>query len=213
MLSSDSQVLNLGHKDSVPTIQIEVISSTSPQGEPPRHPGWILSDPDVIDQIDQTAGKLGRRYGHTSSDIEDIRQDIRLHLFQKESLYDPVRGTPGAFANTVLKSWLWTSVRYLKQQRRRGRMYRRPLSKVEIPPELDGIDQASARVESADLLNTCLSRLSEDEVWLLRLVLENGQERAAALSEIPRRQLRHRLCFICTTCSDLHSFSEKAAKP
>lgn len=213
-MHSDNENKNTnGDSNSEPTKRNEANHQHQPLGEPPRPPGWILDDPDVIEQIDLTAHKLSKRCGHSSSDLEDIKQDIRLHLFQKESAFNPDRGTPGAYANCILRTWLWTKLRYLKQQRRKGRMYRRPLSRVELPPDQDGLDQASSPVEAADLLKTYLSRFSQNEVWLLRLVLEHGQERAAVLLGIKRRELRHRLCFIRTTCSDLHSFSEKAARP
>ncbi|MCA9277232.1 MAG: hypothetical protein KDA29_14515 [Phycisphaerales bacterium] len=167
----------------------------------------------MIEQIDHNALKLSKRCGYSSSDIEDIKQDIRLHLFQKESAYDPERGTPGAYANHIVKTWLWTKLKYLNQQCRKGRMYKWSFLPAEEPLDPRGLDQVVDSAVASELLTTALAQLSSQDVWVVRLTREHGQVRASKLLGIKRRQLRHQLRFVSAICSDLHSFSEKAAKP
>ena len=210
MHSDNAKKMPLTHTVAVPSVSNQAMFSVEVLGDPPRPPGWILQDPDVIEQIDRSALMLSRRCGHTSSDLEDIKQDIRLHLFLKESDFDPNRGTPGAYANSVLRTWLWTTLRYLQRQRRRGRMNQRSLCMVGEPLAQGGADQASEPVVAADLLSACLARLSDEEFWVLMHRFEFGQVRAAKMTGVSRRQICHTVTFIRASCSDLHPYSEKA---
>ena len=176
--------------------------------EEAKPPGWILQHSDVQKQIDRAAFRLSRRCGHTKSDLEDIKQDICLHLLMKESGYDPSRGTVGAYVCCVLKSWLLTRMRYLQQQRRKGRMRTRPLIQMDDPPQSHGADLVCRALEETDLTMGCLSRLSSEEIRLLRLAIELTQVHAAETLAISRRQFRHQLRLIRETCNDLDPFSE-----
>lgn len=55
----------------------------------------------ICREADFAAGKIVRQLGLPAHDREDIRQDLLLDLIARLPAFDPVRGSLGAFANTV----------------------------------------------------------------------------------------------------------------
>ncbi len=165
--------------------------------------GWILDDPDVCEQVDKAAEKLSRRCGHSPSDFEDLKQDIMMFLLQIEEKYIPQRGSIGAYASTAIKSCVTMRIRYRLQQRRRGRLSN--ISFDETDGSLKPLDISSwANVlETLDLFNACLLRLSPQQVQLLIDIDRHGQVQTAQAMGISRRQIMNQLDQIRDMCADL----------
>lgn len=181
------------------------LKGTSEEEKPP---GWILDNPDVQRQIDTVAYTLQVRCRHSRSDLEDLKQDLRLYLIQNESNYDPNRGSVGGYVNVLLNSYLRMQIRARAFRLRRGRL---PPGQLSDGQDMDSFaDSAPDRdmVEQSDLLETCLERLSPQEIMLVLITLEAGQVRASAALDESRRQIRNLLDLVSKTCADLDSLSE-----
>lgn len=170
--------------------------------------GWILDDPDVQDQVIWMARRLRMRCRDDSSDLKDHEQDLRLYLIQQESKYDPTRGSVGAFVCVLLDSYVKMQIRSRLTRRRRGRL---PLVRLSEDTDLDLRATPTSSwdsVELRDQLQTCLDRLSSDEISMLLLTANSGRLLASAVTNVSRRQIRNQLSLISQTCADLDSFSK-----
>ena len=80
----------------------------------------IVSDPFTATLINIKARQLCRRSDFSPSDYDDLRQDMRLYLLEKASLFDPERGNLEAFVTNALKTWVAMRLRYRNRNKRRG---------------------------------------------------------------------------------------------
>ena len=83
----------------------------------PSDRGWNF-DGQTDRLIAHKARQLCRLPGLTSSDVEDVEQELKLHLFQKSHLFDPTRASAITFANCVLENKACSIVRQLKAKKR-----------------------------------------------------------------------------------------------
>ena len=78
------------------------------------------SDPSVRTIIKKKARQLCRRSEYSSSDFDDLCQELHLHLLQKAHLFDPGRACPAAFAHEAIKSFIGMQLRRARRQKRGG---------------------------------------------------------------------------------------------
>lgn len=165
------------------------------------HSGWILRDPSVPEQIDQAASFMSRRCGYNSSDLEDLKQDIRFYLLEREDKHDPTRGSVGAYVNCLLQYWRLMTIRYRKRLVRRGASSVRSFHDTEEPVGVSDSEVQCADIDTKDLLNACMARLSSQDIELVFSVVQNGKARTADHQSISRRQVDNRLDLIRASCS------------
>lgn len=68
--------------------------------------------------IKHKARELVGHYGFTISNMEDVEQDLRIHVAQKLLEYDSMRGAKSTYVRTVIKRKI-TSI--IKEERQSGR--------------------------------------------------------------------------------------------
>jgi DNA-directed RNA polymerase specialized sigma24 family protein len=61
-------------------------------------------DPAISELIRHKARKLIGSYGFTSSDEEDLRQELTFHVIRNMKSYDPSRSSPRTFADRIRMS-------------------------------------------------------------------------------------------------------------
>jgi len=64
----------------------------------------IVSDPFTVTFIRVKAGQLIKRSDFSSSDFDDLQQDMRLYLLEKAHLFDPDRGNLESFVTKAVNS-------------------------------------------------------------------------------------------------------------
>jgi len=79
----------------------------------------IVSAPFTVTIICAKARQLCRRSDFSRSDYDDLRQDMRLYLIKKASLFDPARGNLEAFVTNALNTWVAMRLRYHNREKRR----------------------------------------------------------------------------------------------
>lgn len=76
------------------------------------------SNPAIRSIVRRKARRLARGHEFADHEVEDLEQDMWLHLLQMRRHYDPSRGSPEAFTVTVTGSWAAMEVRQRKRNRR-----------------------------------------------------------------------------------------------
>ncbi|QDU71066.1 sigma-70 family RNA polymerase sigma factor [Mucisphaera calidilacus] len=79
----------------------------------------IVSDPFTVTFIRVKAGQLIKRSDFTSSDFEDLQQDMRLYLLEKAHLFDPDRGNLESFVTKAVNSCVGMILRRQDRLKRR----------------------------------------------------------------------------------------------
>jgi len=64
------------------------------------------------------AQTLVGRYGYTRSDLEDITQDLALHVLERLGEYDPGRGAWSTFLKRVMRNKIVHLIEYRTYQKR-----------------------------------------------------------------------------------------------
>lgn len=155
------------------------------------------------DLIRARAWQLCRRSDFSSSDYDDLRQAMLLHLIRTTHLYDPARGTPTAFAEVVLANW---SAQHLRDRSRLKRSLHRTRS-IEELGEAPSIDRrwrpatpVPQRAHERDMYRRCLLALSPQQLRLLADAALRGERWTARAHGLSRRQVRNELEAIRAAC-------------
>jgi len=98
--------------------------------------GLNPEDPAIADLIRKSARKLSRSPGFDLHEAEDIAQNLRTHLLEKITCYDPAKSPPLAFANLVIKQKIISIVRHRFGQCRDPRRVERSMD--TIVDDVDG---------------------------------------------------------------------------
>jgi len=143
----------------------------------PEQVARILTE-EVEGVIGLQARRLCRAYGFTRADIEEVEQELRLHLCQNEDRFDPTIGDRGAWASSVLTRKCASLFRY----RRAAKRYAgRPDVSIE---DSDAGSHAAPHAGPADLridLAALRSELAGDERDVMDALIECGSDSAAAI--------------------------------
>jgi|GEM_PF-6073630 len=216
MLSQDTHTV-------AATSSVEIKASIKPDKTEKKLPGWILDDPTVDepsvdeptveDLIDRSAKRMSRCCGHSPSDQEDLKQDMRIFLIEKEDQYDPDRSPVVAYVNCLLRTWVLMRIRYSKRLIRKGHLSTRWFGDHDEPMNPSKSEIDCKNIDTADLLEACRSRLSSDEFQLLISVSQIGKSRTASELCISRSQVYIRLSQIRSTCSDLEEIFNFPDRP
>jgi len=92
--------------------------------------GLNPEDPAIADLIRKSARKLSRSPGFELHEAEDIAQNLRTHVLEKITCYDPAKSPPLAFANVLIKRMIVSLIRHRFAQCRDPRRIERFLDSI-----------------------------------------------------------------------------------
>lgn len=95
------------------------------------------------------AQKLVGRAGITRSEIEDLRQDLRLHLWRRLPMFDPCRAKYETFVDRIVRHRAATIVEFRKAARRSHLRCQCSLNEGVTAPGGETIERASMVDEEA----------------------------------------------------------------
>jgi RNA polymerase sigma factor (sigma-70 family) len=127
--------------------------------------------------IRHKARRLIGHHGFTGHDIEDLEQDLCLHVLQRSDRFDPARGARHAFIATVIHNKIANILAGRTAQRRDRR-------REQLFGEMDdiaGADEIRQRDLTLDV-RVVVGRLPPDLRLVAGLLRENG-----SLAEVSRR--------------------------
>jgi len=172
----------------------------------------IVSDPFTITLIRIKARQLCRRSDFSRSDYDDLRQEMRLYLLEKVSLFDPSRGRREAFVTRCLNTWVTMQLRYRGRQKRRASYQAVSLEGTPVACEGDVTslgaillkEDGQRRVqvypvspteqfELREALDHVMEKLAPADRELLSQVAEDGLARTARERRVSRRQIKNAL--------------------
>lgn len=141
--------------------------------------------------IRQKARKLGGHFGFRAGDVDDIQQEIALHVFPRTGQHDPSRGTRGGFVSSMADNRVVNIIEHRTAKRRDNRR------DVRIGDGQDHLvmdhattpDRIDAQIDVQDALWALTPELSQIAV---RRVTESEAEIASAMG-LTRAAVRHRL--------------------
>ena len=128
----------------------------------------IVSNPFTVNFIRSKAAQLCRRPEFSSSDREDLQQDMRLYLLEKADQFDSNKGNLESFVTGTLRTWVAMKLRHDQRQKRR------------CPHESISLESTMIESDEADV---CLAAT---------LTEEDGRRRTGAypISDIEQFELR-----------------------
>jgi len=168
----------------------------------------IVSDPFTTTLIRIKARQLCRRSDFSSSDCEDLQQDMRVYLLEKAHLFDPVRGNLEAFVTKAIRTWVAMQLRYRSREKRRDSF--RALSLERTRVECDGDITAlgvilveedgrrmsqyytlseTERFELCEAVDHAMGNLEPKDREILTHVAEYGVASASRAFGVSRRQI------------------------
>ena len=170
-------------------------------------------DGDVVDAyakelIKYKARQLAGSYGYTSSDTEDIEQELTIHCWQRRDRYDPQRGQRSTFWSRIINNKIASMIerrRAAMRDYRRETSLKRPVqSPDDEPTDLAALLEEGAcrrkpdpsSSEAPDLnvdLHAVVSRLPAEDRELCRLLQDCSPAETARRIGIPRGTLYDRL--------------------
>ncbi len=144
--------------------------------------------------IKAKAWKLAGHYGYGTSDVDDIRQDIRCRWIEQSHRHDPTRGSRATFVNTVADNHMANLIEKKTAQRRdnRGDI---PIGDADDRALIDGWTDAK-QVELQVDLREAMSRLSPELQEIAVRNVNEGEEEIAEAMGLTRAAVRHRLKII-----------------
>lgn len=168
----------------------------------------LISDPFVANLIRIRACKLCRRGDFSSSDFDDLRQGMRLHLIEKAHLFDQARGSLEAFVTRILSTWVAGQLRFRNRHKRRASYKAVSLERTAVEYEghlcplgsvlleedghrLHGTD----RMPELDLFELregvrhVMASLDPEDQQLLTEVAEHGVAEVARTRQVSRHQI------------------------
>jgi RNA polymerase sigma-70 factor (ECF subfamily) len=124
----------------------------------PPPPATVLLDTYAQQLIRYKARRLVRKPGFTTSDQEDVEQDLALHLLRKAKHFEPSRAALNTFVSRVLDSGVIAIIR------KRKRLKRAPASHRSLDERVSAKDPApaSASITDADNVRRLQSTASSD---------------------------------------------------
>lgn len=157
--------------------------------------------------IRRKAKRLVGHYGYRSSDVQDIEQDLAMHVFQQTCRHHPERGSRYGFVVTVVKNKLLNLIQ-LKRAMKRNNACEVRAEEVGEAGQLDergSPEQIDIQIDVRDLLQ----RMPEDLQQIARLRMAGHREsELEELLNLTRAQVRSRLHRIEKLFRDAHLDSE-----
>jgi hypothetical protein len=154
----------------------------------PSDPRFTEADADIIKR---KAKRLVGHYGYRTSDVEDIEQDLAMHVFPRTRLHQPEKGSREGFIGTIATNKL-RNVIELRTAQKRNRQH-----DVRIDDLGEGVvNDGTVSQEHLDRqidVREALRRMPKDlqEIALLRM--EHSEKDLEDLLHLTRAQVRVRL--------------------
>lgn len=178
----------------------------------PRHKFVLF--PSIRHIIACRASRLSQQWPFIPDDRPDLEQSMRLHLIERSDRYDPERGTHEMFAESVLSNWEAQQHRNARRLKRRSGHYARPMHAAPHSELICRDWQHVERLHDAnDLLDRCSQRLDDQDLLLLWLIVDHGEQGAAEILKTTRHQIRTRLGLIRDKCRNLKENDQKPDRP
>lgn len=147
--------------------------------------------PDDAEIIKRKAKRLVGHYGYRTADVEDLQQELALHVFPRTRLHQPERGSREGFIGTVASN----KIRNVIEQRTAQKRDQRHDVRIDDVGEGAVIDGtiAQERIDQQIDVREALRRMPADlrEIALLRA--EHTEKELGKLLHLTRAQVRTRL--------------------
>jgi RNA polymerase sigma factor (sigma-70 family) len=141
--------------------------------------------------IKRKAKRLAGHYGYRISDVEDIEQDLAMHVFQQTHRHEPGRGSREKFVSKVAKNKLLNLIeKHTAKKRDRRRDV--PADDVGEGALLDG-GIAPDRIDLVIDVREAIARLPEDLRQVAVLRQQHSEKELEGLLNLTRAQVRGRL--------------------
>jgi len=147
------------------------------------------SRPSVESLIEIKAREIRRQCGLPTSDLDDLRQSIRLDLLKRQHLFDPQRASWEWFAKVIINSWAAMYLRDRKRLKRVGEQRTLPLHETSAWTIPDTASDPRDHVDRMEAIDHALMSLPECRRRVLRVVSLNGRAAAAREFDVSRRQI------------------------
>ncbi len=139
--------------------------------------------------IETKASEIRRQCGLPTSDLDDLRQSIRLDLLKRQHLFDPQRASWEWFAKVVINSWAAMYLRDRKRLKRVGGQKTLPLHETSAWMIPDTAADPRDYVDRMEAIDHALMSLPECRRRMLRVVSLSGRAAAAREFDVSRRQI------------------------
>lgn len=141
--------------------------------------------------IKRKAKRLAGHYGYRSSDVEDIEQDLAMHVFQQTHRHQPERGSREKFVSKVAKNKL---LNLIEQRTAKKRDRRRDVRMDEVGEGalLDG-ENTPEQIDVGIDVRTVIALLPEDLRQVALLRQRHSEKELEGLLKLTRAQVRGRL--------------------
>lgn len=151
-------------------------------------PRLTESDAEIIKR---KARALVGYYGFRTGDVEDLCQELAMHVVTRAHLYRPERGSRAQFVNTLAKNKLLEIIRSRTAQKRDKR---RDLS-MDDPGAASPFDRSTSpgRIDLQLDVRWALDRMPEDLRKVAMLRLQHSERALERLLGLTRAQVRTRL--------------------
>lgn len=168
----------------------------------------IVSNPFTVTFIRVKAGQLIKRRDFSSSDFEDLQQDMRLYLLEKAHLFDPGRGNLESFVTKAINSCVAMKLRDREFLKRREDKKAISLERTMVEHEgeitdlghvlLEDDGQRRTRAypksdteqfERREAVEHVMGKLDPDDRDLLLSIAEHGLKETARMRGVSWRQV------------------------
>jgi DNA-directed RNA polymerase specialized sigma24 family protein len=141
--------------------------------------------------VKQKARKLAGHFGFRAGDVDDIQQEIALHVFPRTHQHDPSRGTRGGFVNSMADNRVINILEHRTAKRRDNRRDVRIGGGQDhlVMDDATTPDRIDSQIDVQDALRALTPELRQIAV---RRISESEAEIASAMG-LTRAAVRHRL--------------------
>jgi len=145
--------------------------------------------PSVEDLIETKAREIRQQCCLPATDLDDLRQSIRLDLLKRQHLFDPKRASWEWFAKVVINSWAAMYLRDRKRLKRNGEQRTLSLHETSAWTIPDTAVDPRDHIDRREAIDRALMSLPECRRRVLRVVWLHGRAAAAREFAVSRRQI------------------------
>lgn len=162
-------------------------------------PRFTESDAEIIQR---KAERLVGHYGYRPSDVEDIQQDLAMHVFPRTHLHRPERGSREAFVSQIVKNRILHLIEARTALKRDNR-HNVSIDKAGEGTLLDGTNTAE-QVDVVIDVREAIERLPEELKQVAILRQQYSESELEGLLGLTRGQVRSRIQRLQRIFRDAH---------
>ena len=114
------------------------------------------------------ARQLVRIPGYSADDVEDIEQELAIHLIEQLPVFDPEKAKWETFVNNILDSRIKDLLKYHFAESRNALEFERSLNELLLSEDFDGIEFVETINENDLPWNKHLSKLTDFDTFEFR---------------------------------------------